>query len=310
MSLSPELKTRIDEIIASDKVVLFMKGNRNFPQCGFSASVVQILNGLIDEYTTVNVLSDPEIRQAIKDYSQWPTIPQLYVRGEFVGGSDIVRELHASGELQKMLGAPAAADVAPPAITVTPAAAKALREALADADAGDFVHIGVSNRFEHSMDLGPKGATDIAVTSGDLTVLVDPISAKRAGGLVIDFVDSPSGAGFRIENPNAPPQVKPLSAGELAAKLKAGEVVELFDVRTPQEIDIARIDGGRLLDDAAMAYIDGLAKDTPIAFYCHTGRRSLSAAEHFRDKGFTRVFNLTGGIDAWSREVDPKVPRY
>jgi monothiol glutaredoxin len=310
MSLSPDLKARIDEIIASNQVVLFMKGNRNFPQCGFSAAVVQILNGMIDDYATVNVLSDPEIRQGIKDYSSWPTIPQLYVRGEFVGGSDIVRELHASGELQKMLGAPAASDVAPPAITITPAAAKALREALADADPGDFVHISVSNRFEHGMDLGPRGATDLEVKSGDFTVLVDPISAKRAGGLVIDFVDSPSGAGFRIDNPNAPPQVKPLSAAELKAKLAAGEIVELFDVRTPNERDIASIDPSRLLDDAAMGYIEGLAKDTPIGFYCHTGRRSMSAAEHFRDKGFTKVFNLTGGIDAWSREVDAKVPRY
>lgn len=309
MSLSPELKARIDEIIAKNDVVVFMKGNRNFPQCGFSASVVQILNGLIDEYATVNVLADADIRQGIKDYSSWPTIPQVYIRGEFIGGSDIVRELHASGELQKKLGAPSAAEVAPPKITITPAAAKSLREALADADPGDFVHIGVSNRFEHTMDLGPRTATDIAVDSNGFTVLIDPMSARRAGGLVIDFVESPSGAGFRIDNPNAPPQVKQLSPRELKDKLDAGEVKELFDVRSPQERDIASI-GGRLLDDETMSYIESLPKDTPLGFYCHTGRRSLSAAEHFRDKGFTRTFNLAGGIDAWSREVDPKIPRY
>ena len=310
MSLSPELKARIDEIIASNQVVVFMKGNRNFPQCGFSASVVQILNGLVDEYATVNVLADQDIRQGIKDYSNWPTIPQVYIRGEFVGGSDIVKELHASGELQKLLGTPSVADVTAPTITITPAAARSLREALADADPGDFVHIGVSNRFEHTMDLGPRGATDIEVKSGDFSVLVDPMSARRANGLVIDFVDSPSGAGFRIDNPNAPPQVKQLSPADLKAKLDAGELEELFDVRTPQEREIARLDGGRLLDDETMSYIDGLPKDTPLAFYCHTGRRSLSAAEHFRDKGFTRTFNLAGGIDAWSREIDPKIPRY
>ena len=103
MSLSPELKARIDEIIASNQVVVFMKGNRNFPQCGFSASVVQILNGLVDEYATVNVLADPDIRQGIKDYSNWPTIPQLYVKGEFVGGCDIIREMFQAGELQQTL---------------------------------------------------------------------------------------------------------------------------------------------------------------------------------------------------------------
>ena len=94
---------KIDDIVKSDKVVLFMKGNRNFPQCGFSATVVQILGGLTDDYTTVNVLEDPDIRQGVKDYAQWPTIPQLYIDGEFVGGCDIVKEMFESGELRDFL---------------------------------------------------------------------------------------------------------------------------------------------------------------------------------------------------------------
>jgi monothiol glutaredoxin len=81
-----------------------MKGNRRMPQCGFSATVVQILDHLIPEYTTVDVLQDPEVREGIKAYTQWPTIPQLYVKGEFVGGCDIVREMFQTGELQKTLG--------------------------------------------------------------------------------------------------------------------------------------------------------------------------------------------------------------
>ena len=98
-----DTRTRIEEILKSDKVVLFMKGDRSYPQCGFSATVVQILDQLLPEYTTVNVLADPEIRQGIKEYASWPTIPQLYVNGEFQGGCDIVRELYASGELEKLL---------------------------------------------------------------------------------------------------------------------------------------------------------------------------------------------------------------
>jgi monothiol glutaredoxin len=96
-------RQRIEEIIGSDRVVLFMKGNRDMPQCGFSATVVQILDSLLPEYTTVDVLADPRIREGIKAYSSWPTIPQLYVAGEFLGGCDIVREMYASGELQQML---------------------------------------------------------------------------------------------------------------------------------------------------------------------------------------------------------------
>jgi Grx4 family monothiol glutaredoxin len=88
-----------------DRVVLFMKGDRHTPQCGFSARVVQILDGLLPDYTTCDVLEEPEIRHGIKEYTRWPTVPQLYVRGEFVGGCDIISELHESGELQQVLEA-------------------------------------------------------------------------------------------------------------------------------------------------------------------------------------------------------------
>ena len=100
-------QTRIDEIVKSNDVVLFMKGTALFPQCGFSSRAVAILDRLEARYETVDVLQDPDIRAGIKDYSNWPTIPQLYVRGEFVGGSDIMMEMFESGELQELLGAEA-----------------------------------------------------------------------------------------------------------------------------------------------------------------------------------------------------------
>jgi monothiol glutaredoxin len=96
-------RNRIEEILKSHDVVLFMKGDRRAPQCGFSATVVQILDQLLDDYATVDVLEDPEIREGIKEYASWPTIPQLFVRGEFQGGCDIVREMYESGELEKLL---------------------------------------------------------------------------------------------------------------------------------------------------------------------------------------------------------------
>ncbi|MEM8652093.1 MAG: Grx4 family monothiol glutaredoxin [Pseudomonadota bacterium] len=93
----------IDEEVKNNNVVLFMKGTPDFPQCGFSGQVVQILNYLGIDYKGVNVLADDDIRQGIKDYSNWPTVPQLYVKGEFVGGCDIVREMFQAQELQSML---------------------------------------------------------------------------------------------------------------------------------------------------------------------------------------------------------------
>ena len=106
MTLS-DAKNRIDEIVKSNAVVLFMKGTPLFPQCGFSSRAVTILEHLETPFETVDVLQDPEIRQGIKEYSDWPTIPQLYVKGEFVGGSDIMMEMFKSGELQQLVGADA-----------------------------------------------------------------------------------------------------------------------------------------------------------------------------------------------------------
>ena len=103
-----DTQQRIDQLVKNSDVVLFMKGNASFPQCGFSGRAIQILKACGVEakaITTVNVLEDDGIRQGIKEYSNWPTVPQLYVKGEFVGGSDIMMEMYQSGELQQVLGA-------------------------------------------------------------------------------------------------------------------------------------------------------------------------------------------------------------
>src|SRR3954447_5862993 len=102
-----DAQNRIADLVKSNDVVLFMKGTALFPQCGFSSRAVAILDHLGAQYETVDVLQDPEIRQGIKAYSDWPTVPQLYVKGEFVGGSDIMMEMFESGELQEMLAAKA-----------------------------------------------------------------------------------------------------------------------------------------------------------------------------------------------------------
>ncbi|WP_373540544.1 Grx4 family monothiol glutaredoxin [Chamaesiphon sp.] len=94
---------QIGKLIADNKIMVFMKGNKMMPQCGFSNQVVQILNILGVPYETIDVLADPDIRQGVKEYSNWPTIPQVYINGEFVGGSDVMTELYQKGELQQMV---------------------------------------------------------------------------------------------------------------------------------------------------------------------------------------------------------------
>ncbi|HEY9747772.1 MAG TPA: Grx4 family monothiol glutaredoxin [Allocoleopsis sp.] len=101
--MTPELQEQIDALLKQHKIVVFMKGSKLMPQCGFSNNVVQILNSMGVPYETVDVLENYEVRQGIKEYSNWPTIPQVYINGEFVGGSDILIELYQKGELQQMV---------------------------------------------------------------------------------------------------------------------------------------------------------------------------------------------------------------
>ncbi|HEY9818044.1 MAG: Grx4 family monothiol glutaredoxin [Synechococcales cyanobacterium K44_A2020_017] len=101
--MTSDINDRLSSLVNQDKIVVFMKGNKLMPQCGFSNNVVQILNSLGVPFSTVDVLADQEVRQGIKEFSNWPTIPQVYINGEFVGGSDILIELYQNGELQQMV---------------------------------------------------------------------------------------------------------------------------------------------------------------------------------------------------------------
>jgi monothiol glutaredoxin len=311
MSLDSTTRQRIEEMIASNDVVLFMKGNREAPQCGFSSTVVGILDGLVADYATADVLADSVVREGIKEYSQWPTIPQLYVRGEFLGGCDIVQELAASGELAQSLGVDAPPPSEHPEVSVTPAGAEALRAAARSVPEDAVLHLGIDARFQNKLYFAPRGPNEITVESEGMVIALDPLSAGRANGSIIDVVDTPQGPGFRIDNPNAPAgQVKQAGVQEIKRQLDAGELREFFDVRAPEERAKASIPGTRLMTQEEAERISGLPKDTPLAFHCHHKYRSQAAAEHFAGLGFTNVTNVVGGIEAWSLEVDPEVPRY
>jgi monothiol glutaredoxin len=308
MSLESETRTQIDELVSSHRVVLFMKGTRQAPQCGFSAQVVGILDRLLPDYQTFDVLSAPDVRDGIKEYSSWPTIPQLYIEGEFVGGCDIVKEMHVSGELHETLGLPSPAQVAPPSVRVTDEAAQMIREAMASSDFKE-IHVKIDAVFNHSLGFGPREGGEVEARAGEFTFLFDPDSAPRADGLVIGFAESSEGRGLTVENPNQP-QVRQLLPNELQALMNAGDAFVLVDVRTPEERATAFIAGSRLLDEELHRELMSLPRDTTLVFQCHHGGRSQAASEQYVAAGFTRVHNLSGGIDAWSTQIDPSVPRY
>ena len=309
MALSEVTRESIEALLNAHSVLLFMKGTRDHPQCGFSAATVKILDMFDLEYETIAVLSDTTLREGIKTYGQWPTVPQLYINGELIGGCDIVTELFESGELFDLLGLkPPARTV--PKIAFSDKAAVAVRHALDQQSDEMSLHVRIDARWRTDLELAPNKAHEIRADADGIAVLMDPSTAQRANDLFVDVEETLQGSGFTFENPNAPPVVKQMDVSTLNANIESGEPVYLFDVRGPDERAKAQIKVAVPFDEAAEQLIETLSKDTSLVFHCHGGGRSQAVAECYRLRGFMNVYNLAGGIDAWSLHVDPTVPRY
>ena len=301
-------RSQIDGLVKNNRVVLFMKGSRHFPQCGFSATVTKILDGYLPKYETVNVLSSPDIRDGIKEYSSWPTIPQLYIDGKFVGGCDIVKELDSSGELGKLLGSEKAppAKVEPPTVKVTAEAKTAILAAQKEAG-GDPLRVAIGPRHEYDLFFEAKEPGDLVVEADGVTFVFDAESAARAGELSISMVE---GTGFRIDSSKAPPRPKSMSAAELKKSLETDKShVYLVDVRPEAERKLASIPGHKPLEPSTLDEMAALPNDVRVVVYCHHGGRSRAAAEQLVSRGVKNVFNLEGGVDAYA-SVDSSIPRY
>lgn len=309
MSLDPALRSRIESLLQSNRVVLFMKGQPTMPQCGFSAKAVGALSTLGVDYAHVNVLADQDIREGIKAYGDWPTIPQLYIDGELVGGSDIIEQMSNSGELAALLGV-AAPDRTPPSITITPAAAEMLSQALADAGAGTALALSINAQFQPSFQLAPFDAIAIAAESQNVRIQFDLASVRRADGITIDWVEDVRGKGLAIDNPNAPKPVQSLSPKDADTKVRASEVL-LVDVRPAEERAMASVSlPFKTFDGNGRGELESLPKDTAIAFLCRSGGRSQQAAEEFLALGFSNVYNVVGGTNAWADEADSGLEKY
>jgi len=307
MNLNPAVHERIDQLVKGNQVVLFMKGTPQQPMCGFSARTVAALDSVLPDYASFNVLEDEQIREGIKAYGNWPTIPQLYINGELVGGCDIVISMLNSGELHQQLGL-AAPDRSPPQITLTDLAADRIRQAMQGHE-GMALHFSIDSAWDSQFNLGPLQGGEIVATANGVEIAMDIATAQRARGATIDWVKVMTGEGLSVNLPGAPPPVKTLSVTELASKLTAGNVM-LVDVRAAEDRARASIPAALPLDDKLMERLGKLPHETELAFICHHGNSSLGVAEHFRKQGFTSVYNVKGGMDAWSLEVDSSIPRY
>ena len=307
MSLDTATRARIETLLKDHRVVLFMKGTRQQPMCGFSAAATNTLNELLPEYHTVNVLEDAEIREGIKAYGDWPTIPQLYVEGELVGGADIIRQMYGSGELHQLFGA-TPPDRTPPEITITDKAAEAIRQGTANAQ-GVALHLEIGPDHSAGFQLAPASDHDIVVVSNGIEVHFDPGSAQRANGIVIDWVSTVQGEGLSLKFPGAQ-EIGSITVQELKKRLDEGSIT-LIDVRPAHgRAAAAPLPQARVLEEEGYETLAALPKDTPLAFICHHGVSSKGVADRFAAHGFTKVHNVEGGMDAWASEVDSSVPRY
>ncbi len=307
MSLSDSVKTKIDNYVNGNKVVLFMKGTPQQPQCGFSAKITAALDSVLPDYSSINVLDDAEIREGIKVYGNWPTIPQLYIDGELVGGCDIVLSMLNSGELHECLDLEPP-DRTPPEITVTDKAAAQIKESMQGHE-GIALHFQIDANWNSQFNLAPAEGNEISTESNGILILMDLATAQRAQGAVIDWVSTIQGEGLAIDLPQAPPPVKQMTVQELAKKLEAGNIT-LVDIRGDDERARAFIEGAQVLSREVMDQLEQMPKDSEIAFLCQHGNASQGAADFFRKKGFTKISNIAGGMQAWAQEIDTSLPAF
>ncbi len=308
MAITEHAQSTITGLLDEHKIVLFMKGEPKASMCGFSATAVGILDSLDVQYASFNVLQDEEVREGIKVFGNWPTIPQLYIDKELIGGSDIIQEMFNSGELHEELGLETP-DKTPPTISITDAAAEAIRAGTGD-QPGVVLHYKIDDHWRSQFFLQPANGTEIKAESNGITLYMDILTAQKARGATFDFADTLQGSGLTIDLPEAPPAVLPLSVQEFKQKLDAGDDLLVVDVRNAQERARATASFAIPLDDGGMQAINARDKDAPIAFICHHGRSSLGAAEHYRKEGYTQLFNVEGGLDAYADQIDSDIPRY
>lgn len=296
MSLDPAVRQRLDDTMKNHRVVLFMKGTPEMPMCGFSARTVGVMQAVAPEFHAVNVLDDPDIREGIKAYGSWPTIPQLYVDGELIGGCDIVTEMFNTGELHEVFGLDKP-DRTPPEIEITDAAASKIREFM-QAYPEQSLHFSIGPDWDAQFNLGPAEGHEIAAEVNGIKVLMDLATAGKAGGARIDWVETMQGEGLKLDLPGAPPPVQSMAPEVLQKRINDGERIIVVDVRPEDQRSEAPLEFARPLDKALMAELEEYDRTTPLVFVCAHGVSSQDVAEHYRKRGFSYVYNLEGGVEA------------
>jgi len=305
-----EIRQRIEPLLCANRLVLFMNGTPDAPERFFSHKICHVLDGLGLEYACFDVSSDSKLREDIKAYGGLHTIPQLYLDGELVGGSDVVERMAGTGELHAALGL-AAPDRTPPTVHLTQSAARFLRDVISSKGGSTVVDIAVDAQFRSELRFQPRREDAVVTEVEGVLLQFDLASARRAGGLSIDWKDIERGPSLLISHPKAPTPrpVRWISPADADTRVRAG-MLTIIDVRSREERALARLSVPFLYLDDGTHEIRNLSPDVPLAILCHRGDRSWYAAEHFVQLGHHDVYAVEGGIDAWAERVDVSIPRY
>lgn len=296
--MNDQVRKQIEDLVSQNNCVLFMKGTPKQPQCGFSSNTVKIIHELLgDNFITVNVLEDMGIREGIKEYGNWPTIPQLYINKELIGGNDIVTEMYNTGELQTLLGLPQPVREVPE-ISISEKAKDNILQGIENIGS-HVLMLSIDSQFNTRFSIEDAKGYEIVADLDGIKLYMDIGTAKRANGIEIDWVDDLQGSGLVIKNPNEPKAVNQLSQEDFSKGIHQGVYKNIYDVRTQGEFETLSIPGSKRLDKQAMQEIEKLPKETPLVFVCNVGNTSLGACEYYRKLGFTNVNNLVGGISGW-----------
>ncbi len=250
-------------------------------------------------FSVVDALGDPELSPLLEAECATTVLPILTVSGHLIGNGPLLKQLAESGQLLRFIEKPPLDQT--PAIAVSQQAASKLRDELQSPS--DVVRLTVSSDFCHELGIGEFRPGDVELKVDDISLVIDPISATRANGVAIDWIELAESSGFRIDNPNHNLVRRGIKCDEFVQLMDGPNPYLLIDARTEQEYNEERIPGARLLDGTLLDALQLLDRRTPLIFYCKNGTRSQRAARHCRELGYTDVATLDGGMDAWKSHV-------
>jgi monothiol glutaredoxin len=303
-------KEHVKELVEANRLIIFAKGTKDAPRCGFSARAMQVVGQFGKPFEVVDILSDPSIRPALVAHSEFPTSPQVFLNGELLGGSDIIFELSESGELERLIQSAfegvAVTPAAPAPVTISAAALAQLSSF--KEDPSEFLRVEVQQQagghtYGLALEKQSSPTVDRSWTIGGLKTVISRSCDDLYDKLSVDWVENPEHQGFSVQEVGTPPQPTELDTEELRGLLSSGAKLRIVDVREDDEWAAGHIDGALHLPLSRIEtewQQHAFEASETLIVYCAKGARSLRATQYLRaDKGLPGARSLRGGIGAF-----------